>query len=104
MRVRAKPGQATIKASPHLGAVIIEDNFPAVDPARQLGRGNFHLRRFVARHLRVRNRDTPEPRRTEVGRVEQPGSHIRPCNSPHPEFADHSIPRIPSGFFPVLAA
>ena len=68
MRVSAKPGLAPIKASAHLAAVIIEDNLPAVDPAGQPGPRDFHLRRFVARHPRVRNRDTPEPRRTEVGR------------------------------------
>jgi hypothetical protein len=68
MRVSAKPRLPPVKPSLHLATVVIEDNLPAVDPAGKLGPANFHLRRFVARHPRVGNRDTPEPRRTEAGR------------------------------------
>ena len=68
MRVRAKPRLTAVKPSLHPGTVIIEDNFPAVDPAGQPSPANFHLRRFVARQPCVRNRDTPEPRRTKAGR------------------------------------
>jgi len=56
VHVSAKPWLAQIEPSAHLAAVIIQDNLSSIDPARQPGPGNFHLRRFVARHPRPRSR------------------------------------------------
>ena len=58
VRVRVEPRLASVKSSLHLAAVIIEDKFPAVEAARQPGPRHFYLRRFVARHPRIRDRDT----------------------------------------------
>jgi len=73
VRVSAKPRLAAVQSSAHLASVVIEDNFTAIDPARQPGPHDFYLRRFVARYPRIRNRDAPESRRSEAGR---PGGRV----------------------------
>jgi hypothetical protein len=72
--------------------------------ARSVRSPHFHLRRFVARRPRVRNRNPPAAGLNRSLQLEASGSHIRPCNLLHQEFADRRRRQTQTSCCSVLAA